>query len=62
METEYEQNKERERINRKVFLATHPEYHLYRDLQERLPKYVRIISKISKKNFDLPLNEKGLPF
>ena len=58
-ETEQEKN---ERVNRQIFFATHPEYHLYRDLQESLPRFMRQVSAIEKKNWDLPLNEKGLPF
>ena len=39
----------------------HPEYHLYQELCERLPKYANVIEKLS--NIKLPpLNEKGLPF
>ncbi len=43
------------------FKRFHPDYHLYADLVERLPQYVRIIETLSKIK-ELPLNEKGLPF
>lgn len=57
-----EPNEVNRKINWEVFLAQHPEYHLYRDLCERLPKYCRMIDKISKINWETKLNEKGLPF
>lgn len=44
------------------YKAMHPEYHLYSDLEERLPKYCRLINKLEKANFELPLNNKGLVF
>jgi len=39
----------------------HPEYHLYADLQESLPRLNRLVSKLSKINLP-PLNDRGLPF
>lgn len=57
---------EQEKANRQVFLARHPEFNLYKRLSENLPKWVRTITKLDKANkagkFNLPLNDKGLPF
>ena len=39
----------------------HPEYHLYQDLQKKLPEYVRMLNKL--KNIKFPENLNGdLPF
>jgi len=45
----------------KEYRRQHPEYHLYADLQERLPKYSKLINKLGKIKLP-PLNDKGLPF
>ena len=45
---QYEQDQENARIARYIFFATHPEYHLYRDLQESLPRFNRQVSKLEK--------------
>ena len=51
-------------FNWNVFKAQHPEWHLHRDLCQRLPKYTRIVEQLSRTDWDklIPLNNRGLPF
>ena len=45
----------------KEYKRQHPEYHLYQDLQKKLPEYVRMLDKL--KNIKFPENLNGdLPF
>jgi hypothetical protein len=62
--TEQEQQERWLKGNREAFLQRHPEYHLYRDLQTSLPKFMRQATKISNVNWEklTPLNHRGLPF
>lgn len=45
---------------------THPEHNLYKRLSENLPKWARLIYRLDESNkqgkFNLPLNDRGLPF